>query len=80
MNLDQATGQTLRAARKRKGYTQEQLALEAGAERNYVSLIELGRNSPSLRMLFKLCEALGLAPSAFLTEVEELLARSRRKA
>lgn len=77
MNLEQATGQTLRAMRKRMGMTQEQLALEAGAERNYISLIELGRNSPSLRMLFKLCAALGLTPSAFLSEVEDLLTAGR---
>lgn len=50
--------------------SQEALALEAGMERNYVSLLELGKNSASIRMLFKLCEVLDVAPSAFLADVE----------
>jgi transcriptional regulator with XRE-family HTH domain len=58
MRLEEAFGETLRAARKRRGLSQEALALEAGVERNYVSLIELGRNSPSMRILFKLCRVL----------------------
>lgn len=39
-------------------------------DRNYISLIELGRNSPSVRMLFRLCDALNLMPSDFLKDVE----------
>lgn len=35
-------GRVLRRLRKTAGLTQEQLALEAGVERNYVSLIERG--------------------------------------
>ena len=50
--------------------SQETLALEAGIERNYVSLLELGRYSASIRMLFKLCDVLGVTPSAFLVDVE----------
>jgi len=39
-------------------------------DRNYVSLIELGRNSPSVRMVFRLCEALDVKPSDLLKDVE----------
>jgi len=39
-------------------------------DRNYISLIELGRNSPSVRMLFRLCDALDLMPSDMLKDVE----------
>lgn len=56
--------------RRRRGLSQEALALDAGIERNYVSLLELGKNSASIRMLFKLCEVLRVAPSAFLVDVE----------
>ena len=63
-------GRVLRQLRKDAGLTQEQLALEAGIERNYVSLIERGINQPALRMIFKLAEALGTSPSEILRHVE----------
>jgi transcriptional regulator with XRE-family HTH domain len=60
--------------------SQEALALEAGAERNYVSLLELGKSSASMRMLFKLCTVLDLPPSKFLEQVEGLIKeRGHRK-
>jgi transcriptional regulator with XRE-family HTH domain len=71
MRLGECLGEVLRAARKERGLSQEKLALDAGVERNYVSLIELGRNSPSIGMLFKLCKALDLPPSALLAQVEQ---------
>lgn len=71
MRLEESLGEALRAARKQRGLSQEKLALDAGVERNYVSLLELGRNSPSLGMLFKLCKVLELQPSALLAQVEQ---------
>lgn len=71
MRLEESLGEVLRAARKKQGLSQEKLALEAGVERNYVSLLELGRNSPSVGMLFKLCKVLDLPPSAVLAQVEQ---------
>lgn len=63
-------GRVLRQLRKDAGLTQEQLALEAGIERNYVSLIERGINQPALRVIFKLAEALDTTPSEMLRQVE----------
>ena len=63
-------GDVLRELRRRRGLSQEALALEAGIERNYVSLLERGKNSASVRMLFKLCAVLGVPPSDFLAAVE----------
>lgn len=74
MEIEKAFGDVLRELRKEQQLSQEALALEAGMERNYVSLIELGKNSPSVRMLFKLCAALNTCPSAFLTAVERRMA------
>lgn len=68
-------GRVLRQLRKDAGLTQEQLALEAGIERNYVSLIERGINQPALRMIFKLADALGTSPSEILRQVEAELAQ-----
>jgi transcriptional regulator with XRE-family HTH domain len=71
---EQAVGEVLRALRRRKGLSQESLAHAADMERNYVSLIELGRHSPSIRIVWKLCAVLGLPPSAFLAAAEARLA------
>lgn len=42
----EAFGKVLRALRAERGLSQEALALEAGIQRNYVSLIERGVNQP----------------------------------
>lgn len=60
-------GEHLRTKRK---WTQTDLALRADVDCNYVSLIELGHNSPSVPKLFRLCDALDIAPSDMLKEVE----------
>ena len=39
-------------------------------DRNYLSLIELGRNSPSVRMLLRLCQALDVRAAQVLDDVE----------
>ncbi len=43
MDLPKAFGEVLRMYRKRAEMTQEQLGFEAGVERNYVSMLELGQ-------------------------------------
>ncbi len=71
MELEQALGEVLRAVRKQRGLSQEALALNAGVERNYISLLELGHNSPSIRMLYKICKALDISPSLLLARTED---------
>ncbi|WP_236707068.1 helix-turn-helix domain-containing protein [Pseudomonas sp. Leaf129] len=70
-----AFGKVLRDQRKRAGLTQENLALEAGIQRNYVSLIERGVHQPTLAMIFKLAAALKCAPSALVADVEALVTK-----
>jgi transcriptional regulator with XRE-family HTH domain len=65
----------LRAARKEAKMSQEQLALAAGVERNFVSLIERGINQPTIRSVFKLADALNTSP-ARLVELTEQHVRS----
>jgi transcriptional regulator with XRE-family HTH domain len=65
-----AFGIVLRELRKQRGLSQEALAHEAGMERNYISLLELGRNSASVKMIFKLALALEVPVSEFMTLVE----------
>lgn len=68
--VDQALGQALRKLRTERGWSQADLALRAQMDRNYLSLIELGRNSPSVRMLMRLCLALDVRAADVLTDVE----------
>lgn len=70
-----AFGRVLRTLRKGKELTQEQLAFEAGVERNFISLIERGINQPTIRVLFKLAIALEISPSEMVRQVEIELAQ-----
>ena len=70
MDVDQAFGQALRSLRTRRKWSQTDLALRADVDRNYISLIELGRNSPSIRMVYRLCDALNTSPVDLLKDVE----------
>ena len=75
MDVDQAFGQALRSLRTRRKWSQTDLALRADVDRNYISLIELGRNSPSIRMVYRLCDALDVMPSELLKDVDKRIAR-----
>jgi len=66
----EAFGQVLRALRLERGLSQEALALEAGIQRNYVSLIERGINQPTITIIFKLALALEMKPSQVVELVE----------
>lgn len=70
MEPEIAFGQVLRELRKGRDLSQEALALESGVERNYVSLLELGRNSASVKMIFRLAPALGVSVAEFMGMVE----------
>jgi transcriptional regulator with XRE-family HTH domain len=66
-----AFGRALRRSRKRAGLTQEELALEAGVRRTYVSLLELGHNQPTITVIFKLARAIGCRPSELIRATEQ---------
>ena len=67
----EAFGKVLRALRAERGLSQEALALEAGVQRNYVSLIERGINQPTITIIFKLAMALEIKPSQIVELVEK---------
>lgn len=50
--------------------SQEELSFACGRHRTYVSLIERGRNSPSIQTLWMLAEALDVEP-------DEMVRRTR---
>jgi transcriptional regulator with XRE-family HTH domain len=71
-------GAALRRTRLAAGLSQEQLALEAGVQRNFISLIELGRNQPTISTVAKLARALGIKASELVAEAEKPQRRSAR--
>lgn len=68
--LEIAFGKALRDLRNQKSLSQETLGFEAELARNYVSQLELGSKSPSLRTIFKLCKVLETSPAAMIEDVE----------
>lgn len=67
-------GEELRKAREEAGLTQEQAAFAANIDRSYLSQLENNHKSPTVDVLFLICDALGVAASEILARVE----RSRR--
>lgn len=73
MQPEQAFGKILRELRLARGLSQETLAFEADLQRNYVSLLERGKNSASIKTLFKLSGVLGVPVSLMMGQVETSL-------
>ena len=69
--VDVAFGLILRKVRKAANLSQEALALEADLQRNYISLIELGINQPTITTIFKLAKALKIKPNELIGLVEQ---------
>ncbi len=66
MDWQAIVGTNVRKARQAKDLTQEQLAFEAKLDLTYVGGIERGRRNPSLLVLAKLANALGVSPADLL--------------
>lgn len=77
MNILRVVGLNLRNARLRKDLSQEALANEAGVAMNYVSGIERGVQNPTVMVLFRLAEVLGIGVSQFFVAVSSRETLSR---
>lgn len=64
-------GAELRKARLAAKMTQEELAFRAGLDRTYISQLEHDRKSPTLQVLFRICEALGVSAGRIVSRVEK---------
>jgi transcriptional regulator with XRE-family HTH domain len=67
MELTQILGRNVRAARRARGLSQEQLALDADMKRSYLSDLERGKRNPTIRALERLATALSIDASSLLT-------------
>ncbi len=66
MVLRKVFAQNLRRLRTEKGWSQEDLAYEAGVDRTYVSALERGVYNASISMIEKLAKVLEVEPAALL--------------
>lgn len=66
-----AFGIVLRDLRLKSGLSQESLGFAADLQRNYISLMELGQNQPTITTIFKLASALEIQPSELIKLVEK---------
>jgi transcriptional regulator with XRE-family HTH domain len=74
-----AFGQALREIRKARDVSQEQLAFDCGFDRTYISMVERGVRSPTIRSLVVLANVLKVAPSEIVGRMETLLKRAKPK-
>jgi transcriptional regulator with XRE-family HTH domain len=79
---EKAFGQAVREIRKSRNISQEQLAFDAGFDRTYVSMMERGVCSPTIRTVVRLAGVLKVTPSEIVARMEARLAKgpkSQRK-
>ena len=72
-SLQKKFGKVLKESRLRKSLSQEDLALECGLDRTFISMLERGVRQPSLSSIFIIAEALGIKPSRLVKNVENLI-------
>ena len=70
--LEQAFGKVVQTRRNAKGISQEELGFQSGLHRTFVSQLERGLKSPSLRTLFAIAKALDSKPDSLVREAERL--------
>ncbi|MFH7028646.1 MAG: helix-turn-helix domain-containing protein [Heteroscytonema crispum UTEX LB 1556] len=66
-------GEVVRRHRQMLSISQEELADRCGLHRTYISEIERGRKSASLKALLAIASSLGCPPHVLIKEAEDLL-------
>jgi transcriptional regulator with XRE-family HTH domain len=63
-------GDELSKLRAKAGLTQEEVGAAAGISREYVSMLESGKNTPTIDVFVRLCRAVGSPPAEVLARIE----------
>jgi transcriptional regulator with XRE-family HTH domain len=74
MNLAPHFGHAIRRHRELLRVSQEELADRAGLDRTYVSGVERNQRNPTLRVMQKLADALGVGLDVLFASARELAA------
>lgn len=78
-DLQVAFGDVMRTLRLAAGLSQEELSFRCGRHRTFVSVVERGKNAPSLTTIWLLADALEVTPSELVRHVELRMGRSDRR-
>lgn len=66
--LDDVVGANLRTERTVRGWTLDELAREAGVSRTLLGQVELGKATPSISVVWKIAQALGVPFAALISQ------------
>ena len=71
--IEKAFGQVIRELRLERGLSQEKLSELCNLDRSYLSEIERGEKTASIRTIVKLADGLNITPSSLIAGMEEKL-------
>ena len=66
----QLFGNRVRELRKARELSQVELAAKVGIDRSYMGFLERGERNPSLEVIAKIAEALGVEPDTLLKKTK----------
>ena len=69
-STEEIFGDVLRAVRRDRGLSQEELAHACDRHRTYISKLERGKSSPTLGTIVQMADALEVRPSELLRRIE----------
>ena len=72
MTINKQLGYRIRYIRTQKGLSIEDLALEAGVNRNYLGDLERGMRNPTVVVLNKIASALNISLSELFEGIKEI--------
>ena len=72
MKAQEQLGMRIRFLRQQKRWSQEDLALNANINKNYISDLENGRRNPSLEILERIAVAFGISLAELFKGVETI--------
>lgn len=70
MTIEKQLGMRIAYLRKQKKWSQEDLALEANVNKNYISDLERGTRNPTIKVLERISKALGISLSVLCQGLE----------
>ena len=78
MGLREIVGRNLRRLRRSRRLSQEELADQAGINRNYVGMLEREENAATVDMLEKIADVLNVDPIEFFKRPSREASHTRR--
>ena len=78
MGLREVVGRNLRRLRRSRKLSQEELADQAGINRNYVGMLEREENAATVDMLEKIADVLDVDPIEFFKRPSRETSRAKR--